>query len=139
MTILDVGVGTFTVSFFAGLFVLAFILGRIARTNAPPLLALLLLGVVILILATLQPTAPSSTVVVTTVVRRGRRARARARRATRKSHLARPLPYHPQVYSNYWSILPAFFVVVAFFALVACKNVLITELESPRTAKLIPG
>jgi len=93
MTILDVGVGTFTVSFFAGLFVLAFILGRVARTNAPPLLALLLLGVVVLILATLQPTAPSSTVVVTTVVRRGRRARRRARaRATKlTAHTTRTL------------------------------------------------
>ena len=69
---------------------------------------------------------------------RAARARARPRVPSSPPVALTALPRTPQVTSLYWSNLPACFVVVAFFALLGVRWVVMIELEAPRTAKLIP-
>ena len=65
--IAGVGAGTFSVAFFAAIFLLSILIGRLGHSRAPPLFAGIILGIVILITATL-PTSSTSTAGTTTTV-----------------------------------------------------------------------
>lgn len=65
--IAGVGAGTFSVAFFAVIFLLSILIGRLGHSRAPPIFAGAILCVVILITATL-PISSTSTAGTTTTV-----------------------------------------------------------------------